>query len=82
MALVERLLNIVRAFRKFKKVGDLNYICKNKLHKASFVNDAVYTNSKDVAKRTVSEKVLNDKAYEIALNLRYDRYRRIGDYSV
>ena len=82
MALVERLLNIVRAFRKFKKIGDLNYIYKNKLHKASFVNDAVYTNSKDVAKRTVSDKVLNDKAYEIALNLQYDRYRRIGDYGV
>ena len=30
--------------------------------------------SKDWAMRTVSDKVLNDRAYEIALNPQHDRY--------
>ena len=36
----------------------------------------MYTNSKNFAKRTDSDKVLKDRAYEIALNPKYDRYQR------
>ena len=38
--------------------------------------DVVYANSKNFAKRTDSDNVLKDRAYEIALNPKYDRYQR------
>ena len=36
----------------------------------------MYADSKDLAKRTVSGKVLKDRAYEIALNPKFDGYQR------
>ena len=45
---------------KFKEAGDLNYICKNELEKISFSHDALYADSKDLAKRTVLDKILKD----------------------
>ena len=36
--------------------------------------DAAYCNSKDLAKRTISDKILKERAYEIARNTKYDRY--------
>ena len=35
---------------KFKETGDLNYIFKNELDKASFADDVSYADSKDLAK--------------------------------
>ena len=55
--------------QKFKGIGDLYYIYKNKLDKASFHHDAAYADSKYLAKRTVSDKMLRNRAYEIAPNL-------------
>ena len=48
-----------------------NHIYKNELNKACFANDAAYSNSKDLAKRTVSDK---DRANETARNPKYDIY--------
>ena len=59
--LVDHLLSIVKGF---------------KLDKACFQHDVAYANSKDVAKRTVSDKVLKDRAYEIAINPKYVGYQR------
>ena len=42
------------SIQKFKKTGDLNYIYKNELDKACFTHDAAYSDSDDLAKRTVS----------------------------
>ena len=36
----------------------------------------VYGRSKDLARRTESDKVLRDKAFEIASNPKYDGYQR------
>ena len=36
----------------------------------------VYAKSKDLAKRTQSDKVLRDKAFKIASNPKYDGYQR------
>ena len=36
----------------------------------------MYANSKDLASRTVSDNVLKDRAYEITLNPKYDKYQR------
>ena len=43
--------------QKFKEAGDTNYIYKNELDKACFVHDATYSDSKDLTKRTVADKI-------------------------
>ena len=62
--------------QKFKETSDTNYIYKNELDKACFAHDAAYSDSKDLTKRTVADKVLRDKAFNIAKNSKYDRYQR------
>ena len=54
----------MRDFKISKK--HMLYIYQSKLDKACFVHDAAYANSKDLAKRTISVKVLRHKAYETA----------------
>ena len=60
----------------FKKTGDTNYIYKNELDKACFEHDVTCGDFKDLAKRTASDKVLRDKAFNIARNPKYDGYQR------
>ena len=43
---------------------------------ACFRNDMAYGESKDLAKRTQSDKVLRDKAFKIANDPKYDGYQR------
>ena len=62
--------------QKFKKTGDTNYIYKNELDKACFQHDMAYSNFKDLAKRTIADKVFRDKAFNIAKNHKYDGYLR------
>ena len=57
--------------QKFKETGDTNYIYKNELDKACFQHDMAYGNFKDLAKRTASDKVLRDEAFNIAKNPKY-----------
>ena len=40
------------------------------------MNDAAYSDSKDLAKITISDKILKDILYEIARNRNYDEYQR------
>ena len=54
--------------QNFKEAGDLNYICKNELDKACFAHDAAYSDNRGLAKRTITGKILKDKAYEIAID--------------
>ena len=62
--------------QKFKETTDTNYIYKNELDKACFVHDAAYSDSKDLIKRTVADKVLKNKAFDIARDPKYDGYQR------
>ena len=62
--------------QKFKETGDTNYIYKNELDKACFQHNMAYGDFKDLARKTVSDKVLRDMAFNIAKNPRYDRYQR------
>ena len=62
--------------QKFMQTGYKNYIYKNELDKACFAHDAAYSDSKDLAKRTQSDKVLKDKAFAIANDPKYDGYQR------
>ena len=65
--LVDCLLKIAKV-QKFRETGILKHIYRNELDKACFAHDAAYSDSKDLAKRTVSDKILKDRAYEIAIN--------------
>ena len=62
--------------QKFKETGHTNYVYKNELDKACFVHDGAYSDSKDLTKRTVTDKILKDKAFEIAKDPKYDGYQR------
>ena len=62
--------------QKFKETGDTNCIYKNELDKACFTHDAAYSDSKDLTKRTVANKFLRDKAFNIAKDPKYDGYQR------
>ena len=62
--------------QKFKETGDTSYIYKNELYKACFQHDMAYGDFKDLARRTASDKVLRDKAFNIAKNPKYDGYQR------
>ena len=61
---------------KFKETGDANYIFKNELDKACLQYDMAYGDFKDLMKRTASDKVLRDNAFNIAKNSKYDGYQR------
>ena len=61
---------------KFMQTGNTDLIYKNKLDKACFQHDVAYGKSKDLVKRTQSDKVLRDKAFKIASNPKYDGYQR------
>ena len=62
--------------QKFKETGDASYIYKNELDKACFQHDMAYGGFKDQAQRTASDKVLRNKAFNIAKNPKYDGYQR------
>ena len=59
--------------QKFKETGDTSYIYKNELDKACFQHDMAYGDFKDLARRTASDKILEDKEFNIAKNPRYNR---------
>ena len=61
---------------KSMQTGNTNFIYKNELDKACFQHDIVYGKSKDLTKRTQSDKILRDKAFKIASSLKYDGYQR------
>ena len=61
--------------QQFREPDDLKHIYKNELDKACFAHDAAYSDSKELPNRTISDKTLKDKTYEIALNPKYDKYQ-------
>ena len=62
--------------KKFEQTGDTRHIYRNELDKACFQHDSVYADHKDLINRTEADKVLRDKAYDIASNPKYDGYQR------
>ena len=61
--------------QKFKETRDTSYIYKNELDKACFQNDMAYGDCKDLKRRTFSDNVLRDKAFNITKNPKYDGYQ-------
>ena len=61
---------------KLMQTGNTDFIYKNELDKTFFQHDMAYGKSKDLIKRTQSNKVLKDKAFKIVNNPNYDGYQR------
>ena len=59
---------------KFMKTRDTRFIYRHDLDKACFQHDSAYSDSKDLIKRTQSDKILKEKAFNIAKNPKYDGY--------
>ena len=58
------------------KTGNTDFIYKNEVGKACFQHDMAYGKSKDLVKRTESDKVLRNKAFKIASDPKYGGYQR------
>ena len=60
----------------FGNTGNTDYIYKNELDRACLTeHDMAHGKTKDLEKRTQSEKILRDKAFKIASNPKYDGYQ-------
>ena len=61
-----------KRIEKFMQIGNTDHFYKN----VCFQHDMAYGKTKDLTKRTQSDKVLRDKAFEIASNPKYNGYQR------
>ena len=63
---------------KFMQTRNTDFINKNKLDQACFQYDMAYRKSKDLARRTQSDKVLRDKAFKIGSDPKYGYQRGLA----
>ena len=61
---------------KFMQTGNTDFIYRNELDKAYLQHDMAYGKSKDLAKRTQSDRILRDKVFKIASDPKYNGYQR------
>ena len=61
---------------KFMQTGNTDFIYNNELDKACFQHDMTHGKSKDLVRRTQSDKVLRVKAFKIGSDPKYDGYQR------
>ena len=62
--------------QKFKETEETSYIYKNELDMACFQHNMVNGHFKDLKRRTFSDKILRDKAFNITKNPKYHGYQR------
>ena len=48
--------------QKFREKGNLKHLYRSKLDKACFTHDTTYSDSKDLAKRTIPDKISKGEA--------------------
>ena len=72
---VDYLQKTKKTIQKFNKTGDSQNIYQNRLDKTCFQHDMTYVNFKDLLRGTAFDKVLCWKAFNIAVNPKYDRYQ-------
>ena len=70
--MLARHLLKTKLIQKLKETGDTSYIYKKELDKASFQHDMAYGDFKNLARKPTSDKVLRDKAFNIAKNPKYN----------
>ena len=63
--------------QEFRETGNLKHLYRYELDKAYFAHDAAYFESKDLAKKTISVKILKDRAYELARYCEYGYQRAL-----
>ena len=73
--LEEPLQKTKKQYTNLKK-QEIQYIYQNDLDKPCFKHDMVYEDAKNLTRRTASDKILRDKAFNIAKNPKYDGYQR------
>ena len=61
---------------RIPKFREADNLYRNELNKASFDQDTAYSDSKDLAQRIISDKILKERAYESARTRGYDGYQR------
>ena len=61
---------------KTKKTGDSRYNYQNKLDKPCFQYDTAHGDFKDLTRKIASDKILRDKVFNVAKNLKYDGCQR------
>ena len=62
--------------QNYKETGDSRYIYQDELDKACFQHVMAYGDFKDLTRRIASDKILRDKAFNIAKNPKYYGYRK------
>ena len=65
-----------KMIQKFIKTGGLKHLYRNELDRAWFVPDTAYSDSKDLPKITISDKILIDTVDKIARHRQYHGYQR------
>ena len=60
--------------QKFGETGSIKHLKDIYLDKAYFPHDITYSDSKNLARRIISDKTLKKRAYEIARNREYEYY--------
>ena len=81
MLLDNKIINMNNIINTFLLAGDkfmpeIHLRQPQFVDKACFQHDSAYADHKDLINRTKSDKVLRDKAYNIASNPEYDGYQR------
>ena len=61
--------------KQFKETGDSRYIYQNELDKACCRHDMTYGDLKDLNRRTAADKLLHDKAFNVAKTPKYGGYQ-------
>ena len=61
---------------QFMQPGNTNFIYRNELDKTCFQHNMAYGKSKDLMKRTLSDRVLRDIAFKIESHPKYDGYQK------
>ena len=70
------VVHLLKTKKEFMRAGDTDFIYRKDLDKACFQCNVAYGKSKDLTRRTQSDKFLRDKAFEILSNPKHDGCQR------
>ena len=62
--------------QNFRETSNSKYLYRNASEKVCFAHDAAYSNIKYLAKGTISDQILKDRAYEIVQNHKSDGHQK------
>ena len=73
---MDHLQKTNKDYKKFKETENSQYIYQNELDKVCFQHDTAYGDFYNLTRRTASDKILHDKAFDVSKNPKYDGYQR------